>query len=234
MSAFGDGVLVRCAPQPVHSGFEALTRAGFTYQGTTRFPGLLCRIDGEPASDPCHGAPPANAYWAYWHASRGGSWTYSTSGAGSRVPPPGSVEGWAFGDDAEPGVDPPARPPTTTTTRPTTPTTSGAGSGGGAPPPAGGTASGVVTTSTTEPGASTSTTEAEGGSTSTRDDGTSGTGDDGPETAQAAGAGSPGGGDGPGGGSPVGAIVGLTVAVVLAVAGIRAARRRRGVGEEPA
>ena len=107
-SAFGDGVVVRCAPQPVRSGFDALTRAGFTFAGTTQFPGLLCRINGEPASDPCHGAPPPNAYWGYWHAPRGGSWTYSTSGAGSRVPPAGSVEGWSFGDRDEPGMAPPA------------------------------------------------------------------------------------------------------------------------------
>ena len=58
---FGGGVEVRCATQPVRSGFEALTRAGFAYQGTARFPGLLCRIDGEPATDPCQGAPPPNA-----------------------------------------------------------------------------------------------------------------------------------------------------------------------------
>ena len=127
---FGGRVEVRCAAQPVRSAFEALTRAGFAYQGTVRFPGLLCRIDGEPATDPCQGAPPPNAYWAYWHAPRGGDWTYSTSGGGSRVPPPGSVEGWAFGDQVEPGIDPPAplaatatpppvtRPPTTSATRP--------------------------------------------------------------------------------------------------------------------
>ena len=49
---------------------------------------------------------------------------------GSRVPPPGSVEGWAFGDEAEPGSI--RRPPpttTTTTTRPPRPrsTTGAAG-----------------------------------------------------------------------------------------------------------
>ena len=111
-TAFGGGVEVRCAAQPVRSGFEALTKAGFSYSGTVRFPGLLCRIDGQPASDPCQGAPPPDAYWAYWHAERGGAWTYSTAGA-ARTPPPGSVEGWAFGAKAAPGAAPPPPHPTT-------------------------------------------------------------------------------------------------------------------------
>ena len=124
-AAFGDGVQVRCAPQPVRSGFDALTQAGFTYQGTVRVPrpplphrrragdgpvprrapaerllGLLARSDAA-ATGPT--APPAPA---------------------AACPPPGSVEGWAFGDEAEPGdrpagpaarPRPPARPTTTTT-----------------------------------------------------------------------------------------------------------------------
>jgi hypothetical protein len=237
MTAFGDGVQVRCAPQPVHSGFEALTKAGFTYQGTTQFPGLLCRIDGEPASDPCHGAPPANAYWAYWHASRGGSWTYSTSGAGSRVPPPGTVEGWAFGDDAEPSVDPPAPPPSTTTTRPTsTPTTTGTtgGTGGSTPPP---TRSSGGTTTTSASGATDASTSTTAGAASESTTSTT-------DRSTAAVAGGDGGSAGPdesaaavssdaadGSGSPVGLVVGLATAAGLAVAGVVAARRRRS-GEE--
>lgn len=135
-TAFGGGVEVRCAAQPVESGFDALTKAGFTYTGTIRFPGLLCRIDGQPASDPCQGAPPPDAYWAYWHAERGGAWTYSTSGA-ARTPPPGSVEGWAFGDRAAPGIAPPAPAthPTTTTTPPTTVPAPVGGQRSGATPP---------------------------------------------------------------------------------------------------
>lgn len=164
--AFGGAVEVRCAAQPVRSGFEALTKAGFTYAGTVQFPGLLCRIDGQPASDPCQGAPPPSAYWGYWHAERGGSWTYSSAGA-SRTPPPGSVEGWAFGDDARPGTAPPApAPPPTSTTRPAPP-------GGAAPPPTddaapplpSGSPSATPTPTTTEaPGAPASTTTAPVGS----------------------------------------------------------------------
>ena len=91
-------------PNPCDRASTPSRRRASPSQGTTQFPGLLCRINGEPASDPCHGAPPPDAYWGYWHAPRGGSWTYSSSGAGSRVPPAGSVEGWSFGDRDEPGI----------------------------------------------------------------------------------------------------------------------------------
>jgi hypothetical protein len=122
LTHFDRGILVRCAPPPVASGFDALRRVGFEVTGTQRYPGLLCRIDGEPADQQCVQAPPAGAYWAYWHAPRGGDWTYSTSGA-SRRPPAGSVEGWAFGAKAEPAIAPPAPlPASTTTTRPSTST----------------------------------------------------------------------------------------------------------------
>ena len=228
LTAFDGGVQVRCAPQPVATGFDALKRAGFTYQGTVRFPGLLCRIDGEPSSDPCQGAPPPNAYWAYWHAPRGGDWTYSTSGAGSRKPPPGSVEGWAFGDEAQPGIDPPAAP-ATTTTRPASPTTTrpptGSGgatpspgpTGGSAPAVAGATATTTTSSSVSDDG-STTTTSADRKSTAAADDRT---GDD-----ELAGAPVSDGGSSSDGGSPVGAAVGLVVALGLGAAGIRSARRR--------
>lgn len=92
----GGGVHVRCAPQPVTNGFEALRQAGIDFSTTVRFPGFLCRIAGEPANDPCQTTSPATAYWSYWIAQRGGPWCYSSWGAGNRTPPPGSVEGWSF------------------------------------------------------------------------------------------------------------------------------------------
>ena len=232
-TAFDRGVQVRCAPQPVASGFDALKRAGFTYQGTVRFPGLLCRIDGAPSSDPCQGAPPPDAYWAYWHAPRGGSWTYSTSGAGTRKPPPGSVEGWAFGDDAQPGIDPPGAPATTTTRPPSTTTTRPpTGSGGGTPPPGptggptpavAGAADTTTTSSSISDDGATTTTSADHERSAATDDGT---GDD-----ELAGAPVSDGGSSSDGGSPAGAAVGLAVALGLGAAGIRTARRRRAAGE---
>ncbi len=92
----GGGVNVVCATAPVSSGLDALSRAGVNYQTTQRFPGFVCRIAGKPATDPCVNTSPASAYWAYWLAAPGGSWCFSTVGAGNRKPPPGTFEGWSF------------------------------------------------------------------------------------------------------------------------------------------
>jgi hypothetical protein len=92
----GGGVHVRCAPGPVASGLDALSKAGIDHQTTVKFPGFLCKIAGLPSNDPCQTASPASAYWSYWIAVRGGQWCYSNWGAGNRTPPPGSVEGWSF------------------------------------------------------------------------------------------------------------------------------------------
>jgi hypothetical protein len=106
-AALGGAVTTRCAGTP-SSGLDALTRAGHTYAFVPRVPGMVCTIDDRP--DPCNGAP-SDAYWSYWHAEAGGSWTYSTRGAGSRTPPPGTVEGWAFGAGDPPRIPPPAAAP---------------------------------------------------------------------------------------------------------------------------
>jgi hypothetical protein len=121
--SLGGGTQVRCATGSPSSGLDALSKAGFGYTFVSSQPGLVCRIDGKPASQSCAHSPPSDAYWAYYHASRGGHWTYSTAGAGNRTPPPGSVEGWAFGDSATPSVAPPPPPATTTTRAEAPPTT---------------------------------------------------------------------------------------------------------------
>mgnify|MGYP006976762659 CR=1 FL=1 len=109
-TAFGGGVQVECAPGDPASGLEALQDAGFTVTGTKRW-GLafVCRIDGlpTPATEPCINTPPATAYWSYWHAPSGGSWSYSSSGASSYDPAPGTVEGWSFGAGSAPSTPPP-------------------------------------------------------------------------------------------------------------------------------
>jgi hypothetical protein len=106
--AVGGGLTSRCAPGAPAHGLAALEAAGHRYTDVPRIPGMVCTIDRRP--EPCNGAP-ADAYWSYWHAEAGGSWTYSTRGAGNRKPPPGSVEGWAFGSGQPPGTSPPANPP---------------------------------------------------------------------------------------------------------------------------
>ena len=89
------------------------------------FPGsVVCRINGYPESDPCVRMPPADAYWAFFHAKRGGSWTYSSTGVTSYDPAPGTVVGFRFGSGQQPRTAPPeptatSEPdPTKTTTTP--------------------------------------------------------------------------------------------------------------------
>lgn len=110
-AAFGNGVQVGCAVGDPTSGLGALQAAGFGYSFVPNRPGFVCRISERP--DPCNGAP-ATAYWSYWTAQPGGSWVYSTVGAGNHDPAPGNVEGWAFGAGSAPSVSPPAAaaPPT--------------------------------------------------------------------------------------------------------------------------
>jgi hypothetical protein len=117
-AAVGGPNTIRCANGPQSSGFAALEAAGHRYSFVPRVPGMVCTIDSRP--DPCNGAP-TDAYWSYWHAEAGGTWTYSTRGAGSRTPPPGSVEGWAFGAGEPPRTPPPSnapQPEPTTTSSP--------------------------------------------------------------------------------------------------------------------
>jgi hypothetical protein len=126
-TAFGAGVVTRCAPGAHDTGLDVLTAAGLAvaYAG----PGFVCRIDGLPGPDreACAATPPATAHWTYWHAQRGGSWTYSPVGASAWQPAQGSVEGWAFvdgpGENQPPGVPPPAPPAAPATPRPTAPPT---------------------------------------------------------------------------------------------------------------
>lgn len=143
----GSQVLTRCAPGDPSSAREALGAAGFAITPVARFPGAICRIDGQPASDPCQAMPPASAYWAIFTAPSGGSWSYAQQGAGSLNPAPGTALGFRFGSGQAPRQSPPAAPapaPTSPRTstggaspsqRVTPPrTSSGDGGGSGAPP----------------------------------------------------------------------------------------------------
>jgi hypothetical protein len=105
--SLGGGVQTGCAAGDPASGLAALSAAGHGYTFVPRQFGLVCQIDARP--NPCNGAP-TTAYWSYWHATRGGSWSYATAGAGGYNPQPGTVEGWAFGAGGRPGIAPPAAP----------------------------------------------------------------------------------------------------------------------------
>jgi hypothetical protein len=144
----GGGIVVRCAPGPIgsnYTGIDALEGAGFDPEGTKRW-GLefVCRIAGKPAADQklhikgdpnykeaCIDTPPASAFWSYWYAPNGGTWSLSDEGPLDRDVIAGGFEGWSFSlnhtaDTAPaPGIAPvrPQQPPPTTTPPPTTPPT---------------------------------------------------------------------------------------------------------------
>lgn len=122
--------VVRCATSGIPgvafdgTGIQALQAAGIEVEGTTRW-GLsfVCRLEGRPAADeplpiegnpgytePCVNTPPGSAYWSYWH-SMGSDWTYSSQGAISRKPAPGTSDGWSFALNAGATTNPPPSAP---------------------------------------------------------------------------------------------------------------------------
>lgn len=121
----GGSISTRCASGDPSTAWKALTAAGFGTTPVQTFPGALCQINGYPDTS-CVRMPPASAYWAFFHAKAGGSWTYSSSGVASFNPAPGTVVGFRFGSGGQPGIAPPAAPatskpaPTTAKPKPTT------------------------------------------------------------------------------------------------------------------
>lgn len=104
----GGGTIVRCA-HTSGSGVAALHAAGFSTVGTQKDgPSFICRINGKPGlgDEKCGSTPPTNKSWHYYHASNGGSWQFSNSGAGSRNVVQGGFEGWRFGKTAAPTFRP--------------------------------------------------------------------------------------------------------------------------------
>ena len=133
----GETVETRCAAGSPPSALDALDEVADVVQVQTQ-PGFVCRIDGFPEGDACVRTPPADAYWAFFHAPAGSTWTYSREGAATYAPPPGSVLGFRFGAGglpprAEPHASAPASPgpgsasPTTLAALPTSADDSGGG-----------------------------------------------------------------------------------------------------------
>jgi hypothetical protein len=102
---FGDGrVETRCVTfsEPSITGYDLLTRAGLDLTVAIEGQGAaVCAIDGVgcPADD-CFCEQP-QAYWSYWHLD-GGSWAYSQLGATAYTLTDGAVDGWMWGDGAQP------------------------------------------------------------------------------------------------------------------------------------
>ena len=124
---FSGGKIERgCAAGHPANALAALHAAGFTTAGTAQYgDAFLCRIDGlpTPARDACAVTPPPTAYWAFWHARPSDAgWTYASVGVLDYRPAAGSIEAFAFGSHAQPGISPAAAlPPPPPTTRATTP-----------------------------------------------------------------------------------------------------------------
>ena len=128
---FGGQVQAGCDPTTT-TGLDALEVSGFTPTGTSQY-GLafMCLIDGYPLGQSCTSTPPASASWSFWLATAGAdTWTYSTAGAATITPQPGSVEAWIFGSSSPANhpaftpaqVRPSSGPsPSTTTTTTTAP-----------------------------------------------------------------------------------------------------------------
>ena len=157
-----------CAPGQPTSALNALHAAGFTTAGTTQYgDAFLCRIDGlpQPSQEACTVTPSPTAYWAFWHARPAdANWTYATVGVLDYRPAPGSIEAFAFGSHALPGISPsaalPPPPPTTRATAPPTtapPTTAPPPVVTQVPPPA--TAAPTVSAATLPTGSAPTTTK---------------------------------------------------------------------------
>lgn len=91
----GGEVRTGCASGDPDSGLEAMTMAGFRYAFVPRQPGLVCQVDQVPECSR-HGT---TTYWSYWYRLEGSrTWVYSSVGAASRDPAPGSTEAWVWQD----------------------------------------------------------------------------------------------------------------------------------------
>ena len=127
----GGGVTQACSSSGGgKSGLTQFTSTGFSLTYVQRQPGFVCRIDGEPASDPCVNTPPGDAYWGlWWSDGKSGSWSYSSVAAGSlKIPDGGYVAfAWQSGAKSAPAVSPtPHASAPTPSAAPTTAPTSAA------------------------------------------------------------------------------------------------------------
>jgi hypothetical protein len=118
---WGGPVLRSCGTTPT-TVYALLNQGGWHTTGTEHDgPGFICRIGYRgyrddvqyptPAQQACVLTPPASGYWASWQAGPGQSfWTYSSLGAVSYHPAPGSVSLWVFGGTSLGGTTGSARP----------------------------------------------------------------------------------------------------------------------------
>lgn len=114
----GGSADVRCASGDPGSAGAALQSAGFSVAQVQTQPGAICTIGGVPSTS-CVRMPPKDQYWAFHHASAGGSWSYASRGAFAYDPKPGTVVGFRLGSGAAPGITPPKVSQPSPTQKPT-------------------------------------------------------------------------------------------------------------------
>ncbi|HJE52510.1 MAG TPA: hypothetical protein K8V15_11145 [Tessaracoccus flavescens] len=145
----GGKTIIKCVEDvtPGTTGLQILQKAGMNPAGTVHDgPGFVCRINDRPSRsetipitgqpdyrETCRLTPPSGAFWSYWHADNGGSWTFSQFGAGNRAAIVGGYEGWSFSlnrtedSSPRPGVKPlrpkaePTKAPSSQVPAPSTP-----------------------------------------------------------------------------------------------------------------
>lgn len=192
--------------------------------------GLLCAIDGLPATGCGERTADGYRYWSYWQGTPSG-WSYANVGPAERRVRATQTEGWHFVEGAGLPSDPPPRGPAdpTATCRPAPAATT-------SPPPSSPAAT-VAPGSPAQPApgaspvasvpgavAATTTTTALAAAAV---DGTTTTTLAGTDVAAASARRRPGDDDGDGGSRTLGTAVGLGAALALAGAGAVVARRRR-------
>lgn len=231
---FGDGATVTstCVGLAARAtGYDALTeRASELGTAAPRVEnGLVCGIDGYPATGCAEQNGATYSYWSYWKGS--GSWIYSGIGAQSRVRPE-VVEGWRYVTRGQEGAVPPpngsptasdtcSAAPADTTPATEAPTTAPPGTSGDAPG-----ADPAAAPSSTAPTATSSSTA----DTTTTTSSSAGTSSSSGEVAAPVVTVSAQDDPDKGGGSPLGLVAGVAVVGALGVGGALFVRRRGSIG----
>jgi hypothetical protein len=103
----GKPAVIRCLASFRGTGWQALEQAGLKPAGTAQYAvGFVCRLANFPpqSRQDCANTPTyAQGVWSYYIAGprTGNHWMFSGSGAASRKPECGSVEGWVFITEAD-------------------------------------------------------------------------------------------------------------------------------------
>lgn len=90
---------VRCDPDggTGERASKNFADAGHSLSFASRSGGFVCRVDGQPADDPCTEASPSDAYWAlFWSDGTSGTWAYASLGVGSLRAPKGGAVAFVF------------------------------------------------------------------------------------------------------------------------------------------